>query len=66
MIATPFKNVAASPVQGLSFGLSGSSGRAKTAAGRTAGYRTDGQQIFFSYNPTVIADGENWHTGERC
>lgn len=43
LFASPFKNDAGSPVQGLSFGISGSSGRAKTAAGRSGGYRTDGQ-----------------------
>jgi phosphate-selective porin OprO/OprP len=40
--ASPFKNDAGSFVQGFSFGVSGSFGREKTAAGRTAGYRTDG------------------------
>ena len=58
--ASPFKNDAGSPLQGLSFGISGSYGREKTTAGRTAGYRTDGQQTFFSYAATTIADGPNW------
>lgn len=60
LFASPFKDDAGSPVQGLSFGVSGSSGRAKTAAGRTGGYRTDGQQTFFAYNAAVISDGQNW------
>ena len=60
VFATPFKNDAGSPLQGLSFGISGSQGREKSTAGRTAGYRTDGQQIFFSYNAATIADGQNW------
>jgi phosphate-selective porin OprO/OprP len=60
VIASPFKNDAGSPVQGLSFGVSASLGREKTAAGRTGGYRTDGQQTFFSYNAATINDGQTW------
>ena len=60
IIASPFRNSAGSPVQGLSFGVAASFGREKTAAGRTAGYRTDGQQTFFAYNAATIADGETW------
>ncbi|HVS52658.1 MAG TPA: porin [Opitutaceae bacterium] len=60
VFATPFKQAAGSPVQGLSFGVAGSIGREKTAAGRASSYRTDGQQTFFTYNAAVVADGENW------
>jgi phosphate-selective porin OprO/OprP len=60
VFATPFKADAGSPLQGLSFGIAGSMGRQKTAAGRPAQYRTDGQQTFFSYNAAVIADGQTW------
>jgi len=57
--ATPFKNDAGSPVQGLSFGLSASYGHEKTASGHTAGYKTDGQQTFFTYAAATIADGHS-------
>jgi len=57
---SPFKNDAASFLQGLSFGVSASGGREKTASGRTAGYKTDGQQTFFSYAAATIADGQTW------
>lgn len=60
LMASPFKNDAGSPLQGLSLGVSGSAGREKTTAGRTSGYRTDGQQTFFSYSATTIADGQTW------
>ena len=60
VFASPFKDNAGSPVQGLSFGISSSLGREKTASGRTAGYRTDGQQTFFAYNAATIADGQSW------
>ena len=60
LFASPFKNDAGSPLQGLSFGISGSAGRAKTTAGHTSAYRTDGQQTFFSFNAATIADGRTW------
>lgn len=61
----PFKDDAGSALQGFSFGVGGSLGREKTAAGRTAGYRTDGQQTFFTYLPTTIADGQNWRVAPQ-
>ena len=66
VIASPFKNDADSAVQGLSFGVSASVGRAKTASGRTSGYRTDGQQTFFAYSATTIADGQNWRISPQA
>lgn len=57
---SPFRNDAGSPLQGLTVGLAGNIGREKTTAGRPASYRTDGQQTFFSYNASVVADGLNW------
>ncbi len=65
LFASPFKNDAGSPLQGLAFGISGTQGRAKTASGRTAGYRTDGQQTFFSYSATTVADGQNWRVSPQ-
>ncbi|HVU15976.1 MAG TPA: porin [Candidatus Didemnitutus sp.] len=59
LFATPFKGDPNSALGGLSFGISGSYGREKTASGHTAGYKTDGQQTFFSYLTTTIADGHN-------
>lgn len=60
IFATPFKNHNGSVLQGLSVGAAASYGRAKTTSGRTAGYRTDGQQTFFAYNTTTVADGPVW------
>lgn len=62
---TPFKDDAGSALQGLSFGIAGSIGREKTTAGRTSGYRTDGQQTFFAYNATTITDGQNWRVSPQ-
>jgi phosphate-selective porin OprO/OprP len=52
-------------VQGLSFGISGSFGREKTAAGRASAYRTDGQQVFFAYAANTVSDGENWRVSPQ-
>lgn len=62
---TPFRNEAGSPFQGLTLGLAGNIGREKTASGRPSGYRTDGQQTFFSYNSSVVADGLNWRVSPQ-
>jgi phosphate-selective porin OprO/OprP len=59
VFASPFKDSAGSALQGLSFGVAGSLGREKTTSGRTAGYKTDGQQTFFSYLASTISDGQS-------
>lgn len=60
VFVTPFAEAKASPWQGLGFGFAASVGRAEGAAGRTGGYRTDGQRTFFAYLPATIADGASW------
>ena len=60
VFVSPFKNDASSPVQGLSFGVSASQGHEKGALAHTSGYKTDGQQTFFSYAATTVGDGQNW------
>ena len=65
IFASPFKNSAGSVVQGLSFGVAGSLGREKTASGRSAGYKADGQQTFFTYLANVIADGQSWRVSPQ-
>lgn len=62
---TPFRNDAGSALQGLTFGVAGSVGREKGTAGRASGYRTDGQQTFFSYLSSVVADGRNWRVSPQ-
>lgn len=49
LFATPFAENKESLLQGLGFGIAGSLGDYDTASGRTAAYRTDGQQTFFTY-----------------
>ena len=60
LILQPFRNDAGSPLRGLAFGAAGSAGRGKTASPVTAGYKTDGQQTFFRYRSSVVADGPSW------
>lgn len=58
VFATPFANDGGSLLTGLGVGFAVSSGDYATTAGRTGGYRTDGQQTFFSYDSTVVAAGQ--------
>ena len=66
LYASPFKNNASTPLQGLSFGVAGSVGREKTTAGRASAYRTDGQQTFFSYAAATLSDGRNWRLSPQA
>jgi phosphate-selective porin OprO/OprP len=72
LFAQPWKNDGGSPLQGLGFGVGASFGRQKpVTANLTSGYRTDGQQTFFSYravsalaasktNFSTVTDGTTW------
>jgi phosphate-selective porin OprO/OprP len=66
VFSQPFVNAKDSPLHGLGAGLSGSVGREKGAAALTAGYKTDGQQTFFTYNSTVVADGQSWRVSPQA
>lgn len=57
VFSTPFRNDKDSPLKGLGVGFGVSTGDYATTAGRASGYRTDGQQTFFSYDSTVVAAG---------
>lgn len=57
----PFKHTDATFLQGLGFGVGGSyEDDRKTAADLTSGYKTDGQQSFYTYATGVIANGTHW------
>jgi phosphate-selective porin OprO/OprP len=66
VFSQPFVNTKDSPLHGLGAGISGSVGREKGAAALTAGYKTDGQQTFFTYNSTVVADGQSWRVSPQA
>ena len=54
-----------SALKGLSAGVAVSDGREKGATALTGGYKTDGQQTFFKYNATVVADGQVWRVSPQ-
>jgi phosphate-selective porin OprO and OprP len=71
MFAQPFKSTDITALQGLGFGVAGTSENgtsgtkdlpSTTGGGTVAlpGYTTDGQQQFFAYNATTVANGEHW------
>ena len=73
LFTQPFKSSDITALQGLGFGVAGTSqngtSNAKdlpnTTGGTLPGYTTDGQQQFFAYNPAgagrvVTASGEHW------
>lgn len=57
LFATPFANGKDSGLNGLGIGFAACVGDYATASGRTSGYRTDGQQTFFAYDSSVVANG---------
>lgn len=59
VFATPFANDTDSALSGLGFGLAVSVGDYATVNGRTAAYRTDGQQTFFTYLTSATAAADN-------
>jgi phosphate-selective porin OprO/OprP len=66
VFSRPFVNAKDSPLHGLGAGLSGSFGRQKGLSAVTSGYKSDGQQTFFKYNSTVVADGDIWRVSPQA
>ncbi len=62
----PFRGNEASPLRGLGIGVAGSLGRHKGAAGLPSGYKTDGQQTFFKYSSSAVADGQSWRLSPQA
>ena len=60
LFATPFAHDKDSALNGLGVGFAASVGDYATASGRTSGYRTDGQQTFFAYDSSVVANGRGF------
>ncbi|MGO9587092.1 MAG: porin [Limisphaerales bacterium] len=68
LFAQPFKNSDITALQGLGFGVAGTSQNGtsnlkdlpSTTGGTSPGYTTDGQQQFFAYNTNTIANAEHW------
>jgi phosphate-selective porin OprO/OprP len=68
LFAQPFKNSDLTALQGLGFGVAGTSQNGtsnlkdlpSTTGGTSPGYTTDGQQQFFAYSTNTIANAEHW------
>ena len=56
LFATPWANDKDSALKGLGFGIAASAGNYEGA--QLNAYRTDGQQTFFAYGATTVADGQ--------
>jgi phosphate-selective porin OprO/OprP len=53
-------------LKGLGFGVGGSFESDRNgASGLTPGYTTDGQQKFFTYTGTVVANGQHWRVSPQ-
>jgi len=62
----PWKTTDVSALKGLGFGVGGSFESDRNgAAGLTPGYTTDGQQKFFTYAGTVVANGQHWRVSPQ-
>jgi phosphate-selective porin OprO/OprP len=62
----PWKTSKVEALQNLGFGVAGSYEDDRgTAADLTPGYRTDGQQNFFTYATGVVADGVHWRVSPQ-
>lgn len=63
---TPFAGNPASPLEGLGFGIAGSDGLQNRTGSLTSGYKTDGQQTFFTYRSTVVPEGQDWRVSPQA
>jgi len=62
----PWKTTGVDWLQGLGFGVGGSYESDRNgAAGLTPGYTTDGQQKFFAYTNSVVANGQHWRVSPQ-
>lgn len=70
VFTSPFRLDKNSALAGLGFGIGGTFGKQAGASALTAGYRTDGQQIFFKYRNAapggIVQDGEVWRLSPQA
>ncbi len=63
LFATPFRNSDNDALRGLGFGIAGTFGDRE---GAPRGYASVGQQSFFAYTGTVVADGQHWRISPQA
>jgi phosphate-selective porin OprO and OprP len=74
LFTQPFKKTDVTLLQGLGFGVAGTSENGtsgtkdlpSTTGGTLPGYATEGQQQFFAYNATTVANGEHWRLSPQA
>jgi phosphate-selective porin OprO/OprP len=74
LFAQPFKSSDIAALQGLGFGVAGTSQNGTSGTkdlpsatgGSSPGYVTDGQQQFFAYSTTTVANGEHWRLSPQA
>jgi phosphate-selective porin OprO and OprP len=63
---TPWAASKDSPLAGLGFGIGASAGQQNKTGQLTSGYKTDGQQTFFTYRSTVQPYGTDWRLSPQA
>lgn len=63
---SPFIGDSSSPLQFLGFGIAGSDGLQNKTGSLTSGYKSDGQQTFFTYRSTVVPEGVDWRVAPQA
>ena len=66
LFLTPFVGDTGSALQNLGFGIAGSDGLQNKTGSLTSGYKTDGQQTFFTYRSTVAPEGQDWRVAPQA
>ena len=67
LFAQPFKGQEEHLLSGLGIGFAASyAPGSETASALTSGYRTDGQQRFFTYTDGTVADGDTWRLAPQA
>jgi phosphate-selective porin OprO and OprP len=67
LFAQPWKNSKVDALKGLGFGVGGSyQYDSKGTPALTSGYKTDGQQNFFTYASTAQAEGTHWRVSPQA
>jgi phosphate-selective porin OprO/OprP len=66
MFFNPYAAGGSSPLHCLGFGLAGSYGLQNRTGSLTGGYKTDGQQTFFTYRSTVLPEGADWRVAPQA
>ncbi|HEX5399146.1 MAG TPA: porin [Verrucomicrobiae bacterium] len=62
----PLKNSEIAPLKGFGFGVGGSYGNETAAGAVSGGYKSDGQQKFFTYTSGTVGDGAHWRISPQA